>query len=330
MNRRRTSPRLRPFALAFAAIAFARLLPAQADDNAPEFDRIRPPWYDDPTVHMVAIEGLVVEINEDRTRDIGIHTGFAGNPAAAVGGADILLGPAIGPVRVPTFEGDADGTDVGFTPRLPGLGLDLVGIDVNGGFVSARLRTLLQHGEARIMTRPVALAVNGTKTTIDVGSKVPYADIDAKGAPSEAEQNIGVLMEVTPKIMDLTKRTVELDVSKVEVTSLAMILTTNDVDRPVFNTSSTRTKLTMKSGETYRVSSYKGRREVEIREGIPVLMRIPVLGRLFSSVQQVERNVDILFFITPHIVPPGENIVLPYDFQHGQDLLDQGFVPTAR
>ena len=54
-------------------------------------------------------------------------------------------------------------------------------------------------------------------------------------------------------------------------------------------------------------------------------MHIPLLGPLlFSSHERFISSVDILFFITPHIVEPGKNVLLPYDFLHGQDLIREG------
>ena len=85
------------------------------------------------------------------------------------------------------------------------------------------------------------------------------------------------------------------------------------------------------SGDTYLLSSFKSTRKSSFREGIPILMHIPFFGHFFSSREDALKSVDVLFFITPHIVPPGRNIVLPYDFKHGFSLVqDEGVVfPTS-
>jgi type II secretory pathway component GspD/PulD (secretin) len=198
-------------------------------------------------------------------------------------------------------------------------------MDVNGGVLSARLRTLLDKGDAQIVTRPIVLALNNTLTMLQVGSKVPFQDVNpTTGYPIISEGTVGVSMEVKPSILDLVTQSVELDITKVEVSTLSNFMTTQNVNRPVFNTSNTRTKVTLKSGETYQLSSMKGRRSKTVREGIPVLMHIPILGHLFSSRSEVMQNVDVLFFVTPHIVPPGQNVLLPFDFQHGTDLVQEG------
>ena len=79
---------------------------------------------DDPDYHMVAIEALVVEVNEDRTRDLGLSYGFNeiagpdGTTPGIINGADIRMGRALSPVRVPVLLPGGAGTDGG--GRRPG------------------------------------------------------------------------------------------------------------------------------------------------------------------------------------------------------------------
>ncbi len=320
--------RRRVLALTLAMSALAARWPLLADDNAPPLDKLdrSAEWLNDKSVHMIAIEVLVVEVNEGKTRDLGVHYGFASDDVdRVVQGADILFGSPLTAVSVPKLVTDPLGqTSVGFTPKLPGLGINLAGMNVGSGVMSLKLRLLLDQGQAKIMTRPIILALSGTSTVLQVGTKVPYQDIDTLGKLIVSEGNVGLNMEVKPTILDLANQTVELDITKVEVSSLSNFITTQNVNRPVFDKADTRTKVTLKGGETFQLSSLKGRRTIENREGIPVLMHIPYLGRLFSSHHEVIEAVDVLFFVTPHIVPPGQNVLLPYDFQHGKDLVQQG------
>lgn len=313
--------------LALAAAFFSSPAIGLGQESAPVPPALAPEeeWAGDPAVHMIAIEALVVEINEDKTQSLGVHAGLARKDGAGnvIEGADFIFGPSFSAAPLPIFRGDGSGTQTGFAPRLPGIGVNFQGVDIDGAVFSARLRALLDTGDARITTRPVILSMNGAKAVIDVGSKVPYQDFTVAGAPQVAEQTIGVTMEVTPNILDLLAGTLELDITKVQVTSLSQILSSENIDRPVFSTSDTRTRVKMRSGETYRLSSFKKRTKAKIREGVPVLMHIPLLGRLFSGEQEVERGVDVLFFITPHIIPPGQNAVVPYDFKRASDIVHQ-------
>lgn len=287
-------------------------------------------WQGDPAAFMVAIEILVVEVNENRTRELGLDYGLvrSGGSSAVIEGGSLLVGPPVPATSVPTFSGDALGrVKIGSEPRLPGLGVNLVGMDVGGHVLSARLRALLEQGDARITSRPIVLALHGTPASISVGSEIPYQDVRINGVleePVVAFENVGVKMEIVPVILDLGRGVLELDVRQVEVSSVSNFVTVRQVDRPVFETAQTRTRITMHSGETIQMSSLKGRRSSLLRQGIPVLMHIPLIKHLFSSRKEVFESVDILFFLTPHLVPPGRNLLVPYDFAHGRDLVQNG------
>jgi type II secretory pathway component GspD/PulD (secretin) len=318
--------------LAFALIAGAAPeagAETAAETGAAEF-AFGEEWQGDPSAYMVAMEILVVEVNENRTRELGLNYGLArsGESGSVLEGASLLVGPVRAATPVPTFSGDALGrVTLGSEPRVPGLGVNLVGMDINGHVLSVRLRALLEKGEARITSRPVVLALHGTPASISVGSEVPYQDVRVKGnheEPVVAFENVGVKMEIVPVIRNLAHGVVDLDVRKVEVSSVSNFLTIRRVDRPIFETAETRTRITMHSGETIQMSSLKGRRARMVRQGVPGLMHIPLLGHLFSSREEVYESVDILFFLTPHLVPPGRNLLLPYDFSRGQELISHG------
>jgi type II secretory pathway component GspD/PulD (secretin) len=205
--------------------------------------------------------------------------------------------------------------------------VNLVGMDINGHVLSMRLRALLEQGEARITSRPVVLALHGTPASISVGSEVPYQDVRVNAnheEPVVAFEEVGVKMEIVPTVLNLAQGVVELDVKQIEVSSVSNFLTVRRVDRPIFETAETRTRITMHAGETIQMSSLKGRRARLVRQGVPVLMHIPLVGYLFSSREEVYESVDILFFLTPHLVPPGRNMLLPFDFTRGEDLVSRG------
>jgi len=311
-----------------APISFSAQDQDENEETAPsdELEKINE-WRDDVDIHMVAIEALVIEVNEDRTRDLGLHYGYEQDGD----GADFRFGRPRGLGLVPTLNAnDLGETSVDFIPKLPGLGIDLAGIQIGAGNFSVKLRALVDQGEARISTRPVVLTMHNKSAVIKVGSQVPYQDLKVKGnreVPAVAEGQVGVILEILPRIVDLKEQIVDLDIQKVEVSSVSNFITTQNIDRPVFNTAETRTRIYMRSGETHKLSSLKARRSRNVRKGVPLLMHIPVLGNLFSSREEVFEGVDILFFVTPHIVPPGQNILLPHDFAHGVDLVSHGVEP---
>ncbi|MCL5270077.1 MAG: type II and III secretion system protein, partial [bacterium] len=294
--------------------------PAPAPTPAPpkEADFL---YKDDANVHMVAIEALVIEVNEERTRELGIRYGFNNQGGSGVlEGGDVGLGNAINPVKVPVLiQGLGGRNAVGFQERMPGLGISLSGMNIGSGVVSARLRALLDAGDATIRTRPIAVALNKTPVSIETVSEVPYLDTKDQQMQVTYEK-VGVKMDVTPSIEHMRPGVVQLAVSNIEVSSVSSFITTENVDRPVFSNSSTHTNVTLREGETFVIGGLKTRRKVHSEERVPLLGDIWGLGLLFRSQSDLERNMDVLFFITPYIVAPGENVLLPHDFKNKKGL----------
>jgi type II secretory pathway component GspD/PulD (secretin) len=279
-------------------------------------------YKDDVSVHMVAIEALVIEVNEERTRELGIRYGFNDQGGSGIlDGGDISLGNAIAPVRVPVLISGLGGKNaIGYENRLPGLGISLSGMNIGSSVVSARLRALLDTGDASIRTRPIAVALNKTPVAIETVSEVPYLDTDKSKQLRVSFEKVGVRMAVTPTIQHMRPGVVKLVIENIEVSSVSSFITTENVDRPVFNTSSTQTDVSLREGETFVIGGLKTRRKIHSEERVPLLGDIPVLGLLFRSQSDLERSMDVLFFITPYIISPGENIFLPHDFKNKKGL----------
>jgi type II secretory pathway component GspD/PulD (secretin) len=295
-------------------------------------------WRYDKDKHMVAVEALVVEVTEEVTRQLGLTYSFnQTQPNGVVNGGFLTgglaaLGPALQAVDLPILiQGTEGNNSIEFQDRLPGLGVSLVGMHVGAGVVAARLRALLDRGDATIRTRPVAVGLNNTRIKISAINQVPYQDINDKDRLYVAYEDVGVELEVVPSIVDVRPGlgVVTLDLRTLEVSSVSGFVTAQKVDRPVFSVSSTNTKVTLNNGETFVIGGLKTRRTVHIEDRVPLLGRIWLLGYLFRSQEDIERHMDVLFFVTPYILAPGENVFFPFDFKHQRVLGPSGGIDRA-
>jgi type II secretory pathway component GspD/PulD (secretin) len=321
-------------AIALAAAAQENPAVKTAENPVPEEMRYKAKtdW------HMVAIEALVIEVSEERARDLGFTYGLStlasdgGNASSALDGANIGLGSqTFAPASVAELLESADGTTaVNFANRMPGLGISLVGIEMDSSVVSAQLRALLDRGEAVIRTRPIGVALNKTEVVIETVDEIPYMDFDARGKLGVQKKTAGVKLVVTPTIVPDYPGAVTLDISNIEISTSSHFITLQNINRPVVNVSKTHTKITLREGETFIVGGLKTRRKTVEENRVPILGRIPLLKWLFTSRREVERNMDVLFFITPNILEPGENFLLPYDFKNHEPLGAEMKIATPR
>lgn len=59
-------------------------------------------------------------------------------------------------------------------------------------------------------------------------------------------------------------------------------------------------------GETGVISGLTIIQKDRVRAGIPFLMDLPLLGRLFRFTHEQESKQDLLITVTPHIVRPND------------------------
>jgi type II secretory pathway component GspD/PulD (secretin) len=297
--------------------------PAQDDALAPA------PW--DPAMMQVAIQAMVVEVNRDSTRDIGVDYTYnrdeTRHPGSALEATDVRFPISLDPVLVPVFEdvGTLGDFAIGQVSRAPGIGASLVGMNVgDAGRVWANLRALLEQGEAEIRTLPIVVALNNTKAEVTTADEIPYQDVEFVGGEARLSvkfEKVGVKLTITPRIVEpLAKELVELNIEQLEVSGVSTFVTIRNVNRPVFVTSNVNTRVWLHNAESLVIGGLKSKREVVVESRLPFLGKIFVLGRMFKKEHREIKDTDIYFYITPYIVPPGVNTILPMDFAHGEVL----------
>lgn len=284
----------------------------------------------DPTIRQVAIEALVVEINDEYTRNLGLsytlNRDELTNPSNNLKAIDVRFPFKPDDVEIPTFS-DADndrGFNLGTRNALPGFGISLSGMDVAIGEVTANLRALLLSGNAEIRAHTIAVALHNSMVSIETVDEVPFQDVKygKNGQPNldVSYEKVGVRLQAKPVIKDIKKGRISLDIREVNLSSVTGFVTLQNVNRPIFARSSANTTIEITSGETFFIGGFKTKRDVVSESGVPFLRRIPILGYLFKSEKKVQENKDILFFITPYLLNPGTNPILPYDFEHAEYL----------
>ena len=120
-------------------------------------------------------------------------------------------------------------------------------------------------------------------------------------------------MKVTPHIDDYDMVTLNLEqtIRRVEEASLA-----GENNAPVFRTREIRSNLQVDSGQTIILGGLIERADVDARVGIPLLMDIPILGRLFGRTVKRKEGAEILMILTPHVVNSrDETDLLSRDFR---------------
>jgi type IV pilus assembly protein PilQ len=122
--------------------------------------------------------------------------------------------------------------------------------------------------------------------------------------PQIQRQDIGITLRVTPHVT--ANRQVQLDVFAEQQT-----LITVTTAGPSTNKRNSTNQVLVGDGETAVIGGLTQTQVTKNKTGIPFLMDLPGIGKLFSQTDTKEQKQDLLILITPHIVDEGEVIRPP-------------------
>jgi len=110
----------------------------------------------------------------------------------------------------------------------------------------------------------------------------------------------GIMMTITPWSSEGADRiTVKV---KAEVSSPGQV---NSEGLPAISTRNATTELAVRDGQTIVIGGLIESRVSNTEERVPVLGRIPIIGALFSTHRESERQSELVFYITPHLALDG-------------------------
>jgi type II secretory pathway component GspD/PulD (secretin) len=164
--------------------------------------------------------------------------------------------------------------------------------------ITAQLNLLISQSKARLLANPRLAVLDGHTASMNIGSQIPFQVLSAQGVPSVVIINAGVILNITPRVNRDGNITVDLHP---EVSSIATP-PSNGVP-PTINTRFATTSLTVKDGSSIILAGLIQKNETTATVKIPILGDIPILGWLFKEQNTTRDDNEVVFIITPHILP---------------------------
>ncbi len=168
------------------------------------------------------------------------------------------------------------------------------------------IRALKSVSNTKILSNPKLLVTNNEEAKIHVGDTVPYIISTTSGTGDNAITSedvrfvdVGLKLNVRPTINSDGYVTMVL---KPEISTVVGSIESQGGGIPQVNKTLVETTVMVKDGMTIVLGGLKKENKVYVRTGVPVLMDIPVVKRLFSTESNSVEATEIVIFITPHIV----------------------------
>jgi type IV pilus assembly protein PilQ len=183
-----------------------------------------------------------------------------------------------------------------------------------GGFdFTTFLEALQEVSLLDIQAEPSVTTLNYRLATLKAGTEVPIRTIEqgtgsAAGAlprVTVSTRQTGVVLSVTPAITNNRQIMMRVHAENSDVQFVA-----GDVGA-VFPTQSIDNELLVADGETAVMGGLTQTSVRITKTGIPILIDLPLIGRLFGVTNRSETKRDLLILITPHIVDEGDMTMEP-------------------
>jgi pilus assembly protein CpaC len=248
---------------------------------------------------MVAIDVKVVEFPSNVLREMGVKWNSTGG--AALGG---LWGP-IRRINNGPYQIDARTSGVGNAPPISSADgqpliipsslnvLSLLNVGLN-----AQLNLLAQEGKAVILSEPQLSTRSGANAKFVAGGEIPYA-VQTKDGLIAAFKEYGVKLDIKPMVdpQGGIRSTIKTEVSSVDRSITTPV-------GPAILTRKTETEFNVRAGETIVLAGLLQRETGTDVDKLPLLGDLPVLGALFRSKRFINKETELVVFVTPTIVTP--------------------------
>jgi type IV pilus assembly protein PilQ len=303
-------------------------------DIPPVFDRIKEILQKiDLQPQQILIEAKLVEVSHNKLQDIGFNwgTGTEGSTSLSTNRNIAtyyvtMTDPDTGEITQKEFKEIVpmvtvplnDGlTKIFGAQSLPAAKIgELIFQKLTGTEFEAVFKALEEKGYANTLSAPHIMTINNQEASILIGSKFPLLKSTVSndtgaitGQSLDKYQDIGIQLNVVPQVVgnDNINLIIHPAVSSYTQTVKAVSSTgVTMAEYPIILTREADTQIQMKDRDTVVIGGLITDRKTKTTKGIPILKDIPILGLLFQQSVTNDEKVDLLIFITAHIVKEGE------------------------
>ncbi|PYP96037.1 MAG: hypothetical protein DMD38_10000 [Gemmatimonadetes bacterium] len=194
--------------------------------------------------------------------------------------------------------------------------LDLIFSTAIGNFdLTSFVQALQRVDLADIQAEPTITTLDNRQAEILVGDRVPIRviDVSAVGGGGGAGgtnvpratvqfQQTGINLRVTPHVTGTRQILMEVHAERSNVRPASV-----DIGF-TFQTQQADNQILVSDGETAVIGGLTVTEVTVSKSGIPFLVDLPILGKLFGFTSQTENRRDLLILITPHII---DDLVAP-------------------
>lgn len=254
---------------------------------------------------QVAIKAKIIAVDRTATEELGLSYDF-GSPTNF---SNAIL-TRTNTEYVVNVGGDAFVGVANSNRTFAGTGsLNLIyNMVIGGNNLAVFLDALSSQNLSDVQAEPSTTTIDNRRASLFAGTEIAFLLTPptipgqlTSAAPSIQRQKIGITLEVTPRVT--ANRQISMDIRAVQQSLLGVT-----VAGPEISERTAQNEVLVGDGETAVIAGLTQTQVSRFESGIPYLMNLPFIGRIFRETRVVERKQDLLILVTPHIVDEGEAV----------------------
>jgi len=251
----------------------------------------------DKEKYQVYVQAKIVEINKNKSSEIGVKYGFAAGDVSSSG-----------LYAMSANFGSKDLSKLATVQVLDYLGN--IGSGAGSALaLGATLDFLQTHGASKSISNPSILCVNNKESSIYVGKTISIVSgsvanntggVGTGITQSYKREDVGLTLKIKPRVSSVDK--VTLDVEAI----LENILddgSQNATGQPVTSKQEVKTQAILRNGENIIIGGLVKSYERDSKSKIPLLGDLPVVGEyFFSSTSKTNEQDNLVVILTPYVI----------------------------
>jgi pilus assembly protein CpaC len=229
--------------------------------------------------YQIMIEGKIIDLSETGSETLGIEWGTKAGKGTF------------------SFSENRDGTEKASDNFKIGSMLRNANLD-------AQIKALIEDGKARVISSPTMMTLSGKQAELSVGGQVPVkSSISNQTTVTEGFEykNYGLQIFITPEVIinghiNMNMRMMISDLNYGNTRD------SNNNIVPEFYNRTADCNVDCINNQTIVISGLMRNQSNRSNEKIPILSKIPGLGRFFNNRINRNRKTELLIMLTPHLV----------------------------
>jgi general secretion pathway protein D len=269
---------------------------------------------------MVFIESLIMEVDMEKSLDIGIDWQAFGE--TSISGKETAIGGQFSQGLIDPGSLAQGGLTFGLITEP----VTIAGLTVSN--IAAIINAIKTDDDFRILSTPQVLTTDNEEARITVGENRPYqtrSTTDPSGGTFESYEyrDVGKILKITPHVTEgrLVRMTISLEVTNID---LASTLTTSST-LPVTQKRTVDTTVIVQDSQTVVIGGLIDESTTNNESKVPVMGDIPILGWLFRNTSERTRKTNLYIFLTPRVIKsPAEAEEILKDKKDQMETIQEG------